>query len=92
MDNLQGAKGAYFCTDPADCAVLFNGKVRIDQFESAFRADRYAASAISANIPMYFEHSEIMLASCFINIYGRQFPEIRSVNVKTGDGRTKTSF
>jgi len=77
MDYLQGAKGADFCTDPAARAVLFHGKVCIDQFKGAFRADRYAASAISTNIPMYFEHSVIMLASCFINIYGRLFPEIR---------------
>jgi hypothetical protein len=56
MDYLQGAKGADFCTDPAARAVLFHGKVRIDQFEGPLRADRYAASAISTNIPVYVEH------------------------------------
>ena len=53
---LQGAEGAYFRTDSAARAVLLNGKVGIDQFKGAFRTDRDAATAISTNIPMYFEH------------------------------------
>jgi len=56
MDDLQGPDRADLCTDSAAGAVLLNGKIGIDQFEGAFRADRYAASAISTDIPMYFEH------------------------------------
>jgi len=56
MDDLQGPERADFCTDSAAGTVLFNRKIRIDQFESAFGADRDAASAITTNIPMYFEH------------------------------------
>jgi hypothetical protein len=56
MDYLQGTKGADFCTDAAARAVLLNGQVRIDQFEGTLRTDRDAASAISTDIPMYFEH------------------------------------
>jgi hypothetical protein len=56
MDYLQGTKGADFYTDAAARAVLLNGQVRIDQFESTLRTDRHTASAISTNIPMYFEH------------------------------------
>jgi hypothetical protein len=56
MDDLQGSERADFCTDSAAGAVLFDRKIRIDQFKSAFRADRYATSAVSTDIPMYFEH------------------------------------
>jgi hypothetical protein len=69
IDNLQGTKGADLCTDSAARAVLLYGQVCIDQFEGAFRADRYAAAAISTNIPTYVEHSGIMLAFSFINGY-----------------------
>jgi hypothetical protein len=56
MDDLQGPERADFCTDTAAGAVLLYRKIRVDQFKGAFRADRYAASAISTDIPMYFEH------------------------------------
>ena len=56
MDDLQGSERADLCTDSAAGAVLFDRKIRVDQFKSAFRADRYAASAVSTDIPMYFEH------------------------------------
>jgi len=56
MDNLQGPERADLCTDSAAGAVLFNGQVRIDQFKGAFFTDRDATSAISTDIPMYFEH------------------------------------
>jgi len=56
MHYLQGPKRADLGTHTAAGAVLLNGQVRIDQFEGAFRADRYAASAISTDVPMYFEH------------------------------------
>jgi hypothetical protein len=56
MDDLQCAERADLCADTTAGAVLFNGKVRIDQFKGAFRADRYATSAVSTDIAMYFEH------------------------------------
>jgi hypothetical protein len=56
MDDLQGTERAYLRADAAGSAVLLNGKISIDQFESSVRADRYATSARSTNIPMYFEH------------------------------------
>jgi len=56
MHYLQGTEGAYFRTDTTARAVLLNGKVGVDQFEGTFRTDRDAATAISTNIPMYFEH------------------------------------
>jgi hypothetical protein len=56
IHNLQGTKGADLCTDSAARAVLFHGQIGIDQFEGAFGADRYAAAAISTNIPTYVEH------------------------------------
>jgi len=39
MHNLQCAKRADFRADPAAGAVLFNGKVCIDQFKGALGAD-----------------------------------------------------
>jgi len=56
MHNLQGPKRADLCADTTTGAVLFNGKIRIDQFEGTLWTDRYAASAVSTDIPMYFEH------------------------------------
>jgi len=56
MHYLQGTEGAYFRADTAARAVLLNGKVGVDQFEGTFRTDGDAATAISTNIPMYFEH------------------------------------
>jgi hypothetical protein len=56
MHNLQSPEGADLCADTTAGAVLFNGKVRVDQFEGPLCTDRYAASAVSTNIPMYFEH------------------------------------
>ncbi len=57
IDNLQSAERADLCTDSAARAVFLYGQVCVDQFEGAFRADRYAAAAISTNIPTYVEHS-----------------------------------
>jgi hypothetical protein len=56
MDYLQGAERTDFCADTTTGAVLLHGKVRVDEFQCAFRADRDAAAAISTDIPMYFEH------------------------------------
>jgi hypothetical protein len=56
MHDLQCAKRADLGTDSAARTILFYGKIRIDQFKSAFWADRYAAPAISTNIPVYVEH------------------------------------
>jgi hypothetical protein len=39
MHDLQCAKRADLGTDPTACTVLFYGKIRIDQFKSALRAD-----------------------------------------------------
>jgi hypothetical protein len=39
MHDLQCTKRADLGTDPAARTVLFYGKIRIDQFKSAFGAD-----------------------------------------------------
>jgi hypothetical protein len=56
MDYLQRAKRADLGAGSAAGAVCFHREVRIDQLEGALRADRNTASAISTDIPMYFEH------------------------------------
>jgi hypothetical protein len=39
MHDLQCAKRADFGTDTAARTVLFNGKIRVNQFKGTFRAD-----------------------------------------------------
>jgi len=56
MNDLQGPERADLCADTTAGAVLLNGQVCVNQFEGTLLADRYTASAISTDIPMYFEH------------------------------------
>jgi hypothetical protein len=39
MHDLQGTKGAHFCTDSTARATLLHAEICINQFKGTFRAD-----------------------------------------------------